>query len=144
MLRGIRARMSSASPGSGIVPAKPMAENDNCFPSVDAPFQARENVGIVAARGRMLSFKALAVAVRTCRFRQDLAQCRPEPGVIIGDHELDAAKTARLEPGKKIPPARPAFTIGELDRQYLAAAVPVDADRETAWLTIIPLSRTRS
>src|SRR5689334_9463200 len=25
------------------------------FPSVDAPFQARENVGIVAARGRMLS-----------------------------------------------------------------------------------------
>src|SRR4029077_12014862 len=26
-----------------------------CSPSVDAPFQARENVGIVAARGRMLS-----------------------------------------------------------------------------------------
>ena len=25
------------------------------FPSVDAPFQARENVGVVAARGRMLS-----------------------------------------------------------------------------------------
>src|SRR5215467_13666010 len=25
------------------------------FPSVDAPFQARENVGIVAARGRMRS-----------------------------------------------------------------------------------------
>src|ERR1700739_632426 len=28
--------------------------NDS-YPSVDAPFQARENVGIVAARGRMLS-----------------------------------------------------------------------------------------
>src|SRR5262249_2626834 len=28
---------------------------DGRFPSVDAPFQARENVGIVAARGRMLS-----------------------------------------------------------------------------------------
>src|SRR5215471_386368 len=26
-----------------------------CFPSVDAPFQARENVGVVVARGRMLS-----------------------------------------------------------------------------------------
>src|SRR5580693_744193 len=26
-----------------------------CYPSMDAPFQARENVGIVAARGRMLS-----------------------------------------------------------------------------------------
>src|SRR5215831_12179470 len=64
------------------------------------------------------------------RFRQDLAQCRPEPGVIIGDHELDATETARLEPGKKIPPARPALTIGELDRQDLAAAVPVDADRD--------------
>src|ERR1700749_4387914 len=25
------------------------------FPSVDAPFQARENVGVVVARGRMLS-----------------------------------------------------------------------------------------
>src|SRR5215831_5952714 len=25
------------------------------FPSVDAPFRARENVGVVAARGRMLS-----------------------------------------------------------------------------------------
>jgi len=26
-----------------------------CFPSVDAPFHARENVGVVVARGRMLS-----------------------------------------------------------------------------------------
>src|SRR3984893_16723977 len=26
-----------------------------CYPSVDAPFQARENVEIVVARGRMLS-----------------------------------------------------------------------------------------
>src|SRR6201997_4306612 len=26
-----------------------------CYPSVDAPFQARENVGVVVARGRMLS-----------------------------------------------------------------------------------------
>jgi hypothetical protein len=28
---------------------------DTSFPSVDAPFQARENVGVVVARGRMLS-----------------------------------------------------------------------------------------
>ena len=28
---------------------------DDRFPSVDAPFQARENVGVVVARGRMLS-----------------------------------------------------------------------------------------
>ena len=28
---------------------------DGRFPSVDAPFRSRENVGVVAARGRMLS-----------------------------------------------------------------------------------------
>ena len=31
------------------------AEPNDGFPSVDAPFQARENVGVVVARGRMLS-----------------------------------------------------------------------------------------
>src|SRR5215469_4464566 len=62
------------------------------------------------------------------RFRQNLAQCRSEPGVIIGDDELDAVQTTRLEPGKEIPPARSALAIGELDRQYLTAAIPVDAD----------------
>src|SRR6476619_3442737 len=31
------------------------AQSTGCFPSVDAPFQARENVGVVVARGRMLS-----------------------------------------------------------------------------------------
>src|SRR5215831_13540009 len=30
-------------------------ERNDSFPSVDAPFQARENVGVVVARGRMLS-----------------------------------------------------------------------------------------
>ena len=34
---------------------KILAPLDGRFPSVDAPFQARENVGIVVARGRMLS-----------------------------------------------------------------------------------------
>ena len=34
---------------------RPNAEPNDGFPSVDAPFQARENVGVVVARGRMLS-----------------------------------------------------------------------------------------
>jgi len=32
------------------------------------------------------------------RLRQNLAQCRSEPGVIVGDDKLDAVQTARLEP----------------------------------------------
>ena len=31
------------------------ADREARLPSVDAPFQARENVGVVVARGRMLS-----------------------------------------------------------------------------------------
>src|ERR1700760_3351872 len=69
------------------------------------------------------------IAALIGRFRQSLTQCRPEPGVIVGDHELDTVETAPLEPPQKIPPARAALAIGELDRQHLAAAVPVDADR---------------
>jgi len=39
----------------GLVPKRVRGRPCIGFPSVDAPFQARENVGIVAARGRMLS-----------------------------------------------------------------------------------------
>ena len=37
-------------------------------------------------------------------------------------------ETARFEPQQEIPPTRPALAIGELDRQHLAPAVPVDAN----------------
>src|SRR5215831_8396954 len=41
---------------SGPVDFEPgFAPSKDRFPSVDAPFQARENVGIVVAHGRMLS-----------------------------------------------------------------------------------------
>ena len=42
---------------SGIGASSPLtlASTNVGLPSVDAPFQARENVGVVAARGRMLS-----------------------------------------------------------------------------------------
>ena len=69
------------------------------------------------------------VAALVGRFRQNLAQGRSEPGVIVGDDKLDAVQTARLEPQQKIPPARATLPVGELDRQHLAPAVPVDADR---------------
>ena len=35
-----------------------------------------------------------------------------------------------MSPSRKSPPARPALAVGELDRQHLTAAVPVDADRD--------------
>src|SRR5438552_6218077 len=50
--------------------------------------------------------------------------------MIVGHDEFDAVQTARLEPQKEIPPARSALTVGELDCQHLAAAVPVDTDRD--------------
>jgi hypothetical protein len=52
--------------------------------------------------------------------------------VIIGDDEFDAVQTARLQPQQEIPPARSALAVGELDRQCLAPAVPVDADPRSA------------
>ena len=64
------------------------------------------------------------------RLRQSLTQCRPQTGVIVGHHEFNTVKTASLELSQKIPPARSALAIGELDRQYLASAIPVDADRD--------------
>src|SRR5215831_6818901 len=70
------------------------------------------------------------VAALVGRLRQRLAQCRSEPGVIVGDDELDTVQAARLEPGKEVPPTRPALAIGKLDGQDLAPAVPVDTDRD--------------
>src|SRR5438270_897543 len=48
----------------------------------------------------------------------------------IGDDELDTMQTAHLEPQQEYPPARSALALGELNRQDLAAAIPVDADRD--------------
>jgi hypothetical protein len=76
---------------------------------------------------------------------QNLAQYRSKPGVIVGHDDLDAVQTARLEPEQEIAPARAALAIGKLHRQYLASAVPVDADRDQYRLADdYALSRTRS
>ena len=50
--------------------------------------------------------------------------------MIVGHDEFDAVQTARLQPQQEIPPARSALAVGELDRHHLAAAVPIDADRD--------------
>jgi hypothetical protein len=46
---GLRPRLSTRMMIASVAPGRVG------FPSVDAPFQARENVGVVVARGRMLS-----------------------------------------------------------------------------------------
>src|SRR5499427_5769756 len=66
---------------------------------------------------------SMHVAALVARLRQRLAQCRSEPGVIVGDDELDTVQAARLEPGKEVPPTRPALAIGKLDGQDVAPAV---------------------
>ena len=50
--------------------------------------------------------------------------------MIVGDDELDAMQTTGFQPQQKIPPVRSALPVGELNRQHLAPAVPVDADRK--------------
>src|ERR1700732_331112 len=48
----------------------------------------------------------------------------------VGHDKFDAMQTTGLQPEQEIAPARPALAVGELDRQHLTAAVPVDADRD--------------
>ena len=52
--RGVAASLPSNGRKRRTLPP-PWVEAKDGFPSVDAPFQARENVGVVVARGRMLS-----------------------------------------------------------------------------------------
>ncbi len=70
------------------------------------------------------------IAALVSRLRQNLAQGRTQPRVIVGDHEFDAVEAAGLQRQQKIPPARSALPVGELDRQHLAPTVPIDADRD--------------
>lgn len=93
------------------------------------------------------------VAALVGRFRQNLAQGRSEPGVIVGDDKLDPVQTACLQPQQEIPPARATLPVGELDRQHPglrrgrlwrrpSQSMPIAIS--TAWLTITPASRTRA
>ena len=65
------------------------------FPSVDAPFQARENVGIVAARGRMLS--SVRPSMRQEHSRRPVWEFADR--VQITRSVLEAMRGSRLEVG---------------------------------------------
>src|ERR1700759_373356 len=82
-----------------------------------------------AENGRLRS-DGVHIAALIGRFCQSLTQGRPEPGVIVGHDKFDAVQTARLEPKQKVAPARSALPVGEFNRHPLAAAIPVDADRD--------------
>src|SRR6202171_6672464 len=57
-------------------------------------------------------------------FRQDFANRRLEPRMIVGDDQLHAVEPARLESAQKVAPTRAAFPICELHAPYLAAGIP--------------------
>lgn len=59
---------------------------------------------------------------------QDLADRRPQPGMVVGDDELDTGEPALAQAEEEVAPARPALAVGQLDAENLTAAVPVDAD----------------
>src|SRR5258708_37961983 len=70
------------------------------------------------------------VAALIGRLRENLAQCCPQAGMIVGHDKFDAMQTTGLQPEQEIAPARPALAACELDRQHLTAAVPVGAVRD--------------
>src|SRR5262249_11020880 len=82
-----------------------------------------------AGGGRAISPTSPDSTALISRLCQNLAQRRPQPGVIVGDDELDAVQTAGLEPAQEAPPTRAVLAVGQLARQPLAPSVPVDADR---------------
>ena len=53
-----------------------------------------------------------------------------EPRVIVGDDELDAAKTPVLQAYKEVFPGRPTLARGEIDAQNLPASALIDTDRD--------------
>lgn len=61
---------------------------------------------------------------------EHLANGGPEAGVVVGDDELDAVKAAGLEGEEEVLPGGAALAVGHLDGEDLAAAVPIDADRD--------------
>ena len=75
--------------------------------------------------------------------REDLVDRRLQPGIVIGDDELDPMQTALAQAHEKIPPARSGLAVGQLDPEHLAAAVPINADGDQHRLPG-PASRTRS
>ena len=50
--------------------------------------------------------------------------------MIVGDDELDAIKASPAQAEEEVLPGRAALAVGHLDREDLAATVPVDADRD--------------
>src|SRR5271170_3620683 len=72
------------------------------------------------------SFSASSISAMNQGLDASLAQFAGRPLAEAFPYLILDARYERVE----IAPARPALAVGELDRQYLAAAIPVDADRD--------------
>src|SRR5580704_3785157 len=95
-----RASMRSRrSPGSGFAGPRTGSQPAQLLQTVVVD-PARDVVERVAQK--------MHVAALIGRLRQNFAQRCPHAGMIIGHDELDAIKTARLQPQQEIPPARSA------------------------------------
>ena len=70
------------------------------------------------------------VAALVGRLGQGLADRGAEAGVVVGDDEFDAMEAAGDQAAKEVAPGRAALAGGELDREDLPPAFPVDADRD--------------
>ena len=51
------------------------------------------------------------VAALIGRLRENLAQCCPQAGMIVGHDKFNAMQTTALQPEQEIAPARPALAV---------------------------------
>src|SRR5437763_5004075 len=58
------------------------------------------------------------VAALIGRLRENLAQCCPQAGMIVGHDKFDAMQTTGLQPEQEIAPARPALAVGVSEERF--------------------------
>jgi hypothetical protein len=62
--------------------------------------------------------------------RENLADRRAKPCMIVGHHQFDAVQASLSKGEKEVSPGGTALAVGHLDGEDLATPVPVDADRD--------------
>ena len=101
------------------------------IPPVVQPAQLLEAV-VVGLTGEIIQriTEEVDVAPLPGGIGQHLGEGFFEPRVIVGDDELNAAKTPVLQANKEVFPGRLTLTRGEIDAQDFPASALIDTDRD--------------
>ncbi len=101
------------------------------IPPVVQPAQLLETV-VIGLTGQVIQRIAEEVDIAPLPggIGQHLGEGFFEPRVIVGDDELNAAKTPVLQANKEVFPGRLTLTRGEIDAQDFPASALIDTDRD--------------